>query len=423
MLTDFKVFWKLKYVLFLLLIISCKKENVDIKHDSKEESKNYLGEKSYSVGSYQTTPVKIDVAPDGGYVVAGSASEKEGEEYPFFLSLNDSLQPGFILYPAYSEIQTRTVGFVKLTDGYVLLSTTADSPIENDDGVCLTKISFSGEIIWEKKYFLGAISYGSNITRGINNTIVLACEQEASTPDHRYYSIIARIDGNGELIWNFSIHTEFVNRPETITTDEEDDYVAIIDDITMCDTCRQDLFSVPVVYKIDKNGEILWKKELESDNGRGWTSIAAIDGNNDIVVAHEPGNQIGSFYYNDKLLLKLDNSGQIIWQTMLKNEMFEGRTVNAGGFEQMREIVFDEENNIYVVGNINEDKFFGPRRLAIAKFSPAGEVLKTKIYKDELQYQGVSIHSIPDDRLVVLSMKYFPWEFAVFYINDELEIQ
>jgi hypothetical protein len=52
----------------------------------------------------------------------------------------------------------------------------------------------------------------------------------------------------------------------------------------------------------------------------------------------------------------------------------------------------------------------------------SGEVLKTKIYKEESEYQGISIKSISDERLIVLSWKYFPYEIAVFYINADLKM-
>lgn len=420
-------FTELKYFLFLLLvisIISCNKGNDNIEDDNITDKEDviFLGEKTFHIGNYQTIPVIIEQAKDSGFVVVGYASDKEGEEYPFLMLLNDSLKQTNILYPAYNEIQTRAMGLAILSDGYVILSTTSESPTETNDGVRLTKVSFEGEKIWEKKYFSGVISVGPNIASDRSNSIIVGCEQ-ALTPDYRFYSRIARIDSDGNLLWNFDMYPGILNQPSTIVTNKQDDYIAIIDSITDCWACEQSRVSVPIVHKINKEGKILWKKRLDSNNGKGWISIAAIDNNNDIVIAYEPGNRDGSFYYNNKVIIKINNSGNIIWQTTLKKEMFEGRTDNSGGFEEMREITIDNKNNIYVIGNINEDFYWGPRRLAIAKLNTSGEVIKTKIYKEESEYWGMSIKSSLNDKLIVLAWKYFPYEMAVFYINSELEIQ
>lgn len=336
--------------------------------------------------------------------------------------LNDSLNQRSILYPAYNEIQTRAMGLAKLSDGYVILSTTSESPTETNDGVRLTKVSFDGEIIWEKKYFSGVISVGPNITTDKDNSIIVACEQ-ALTPDYRFYSKIAIIDSDGNLLWNFDMYPGILNQPRTIITNKQDDYIAIIDSITDCHTCEQDRVLVPIVHKIDKEGKILWKSRLDSDNGRGWSSITAIDNNNDIIITYEPGIKNGGLYNHKKVIMKLNNSGNILWRTTLNKDMFEGITDNSGGFEEMREITLDQENNIYVVGNINENVSWGPRRLAIVKLSTNGEVIKTKIFKEESEYWGMYIESLLDDRLILLAWKYFPYEIAVFYINGELEIQ
>lgn len=423
---SFKASLHLKYLcIFLLLFgtISCDKKDVtDEEEFIDDEIFVPFGEKTFQIGKYQTIPIKIETAKDSGFVVIGYASDMEREEYPFLMLLNDSLKQRKVLFPAFNEIQTRAMGLAKLTDGYVILSTTSESPTETNDGVRLTKVSFDGEIIWEKKYFSGVISVGPNIAVDKDNSVIVACQQ-ALTPDYRFYSRIAKFDSNGNLLWDYDMYPGILNQPGTIVTNKQNDFIAIIDSITDCHTCEQDRVSVPIVHKMDKDGKILWKSRLDSDNGRGWSSIIAIDNNNDIIIAYEPGNQKNSFYYNKKVIIKMDNFGNIIWQTTLDQDMFEGRTDNAGGFEEMREIAIDEKNNIYVIGNINEDIFWGPRRAAIAKLNRNGEVIKTKIYKEDSQYQGLSIESLSNDRLIVLANKYFPYEIAVFYINGELEIQ
>ncbi|GEM_PF-5142274 len=420
---------ELKYILILILITalmsSCSKEEVVTENEDIIDDKieNLFGEKTFHVGSYDTYPVKIETAVNNNeFVILGTAREQEDGEYPFLAILNDSLVSRKLLYPAYSEIYTSAQGLAKLSDGYVILSSNGSTQLQGNDGIRLTKVSFEGEKIWEKEYFSGVLSVGPNITTDNDNCIMVALEQ-AFPFDVPFYSRLARFDSDGNLLWDFDMYHGLLNQPKSVVTNKLNEYIVIIDSITDCHTCMQDRVVIPIVHKIDKEGNILWKKRLESNNGRGWKAIADIDNNNDIIIAHEPGSLEGSIYHNKLIITKLDSSGNTIWSTSIKKEMFKGRTDYSTGFAEVHEIEIGHDNNIYVIGYINEQIFFGPHRLAIAKLNTNGEVIKTKIYNEESQYWGMSIKSLSDDKLIVLAKKFWPYEIAVFYIDSELEIR
>ena len=93
----------------------------------------------------------------------------------------------------------------------------------------------------------------------------------------------------------------------------------------------------------------------------------------------------------------------------------------------MREIAFDAENNIYVLGYISENSSSGPQRLAIAKLSYNGEVIKIKVFKNEFEhqginyeYQGISIKSVSDNKFIVLAARHSPYAISVFYLGSDL---
>jgi outer membrane protein assembly factor BamB len=378
--------------ILILLNISCSKQEPDPKSDVPKT----LGEKTFQIGAYQTWPEIIDKAHDNGYVVAGTAADAENEYYPFLTLLDDSLKVRKTLFPAYTSAMAWTQGLTRVYDGYVLLSTYGGNQ-DYTYGVYLTKISFSGSILWEKEYFSGVITWGPNICSDSDNSIIVMCEQ-AATPDYKFYSRIAKLDSEGTLLWSFDIDPGYLNQPETIITDKQDNYIAIVDSITDNFGAGETRVSVPVVSKINKDGETIWKKRLDSDNGLGWRSIALADKDNNIIVAHQPGGQ--------NVVLKVDPSGNTIWKRTL--------TGDFNPFERMKEITVDSENNIYIVGETG-----GLKMLALIKLSPAGEPLLKKLYKvQNSEYIGYSIKTVTENKLVILSLKYSPFVAAVFFMTN-----
>lgn len=378
--------------LFIISICGCKKQEPD----KQENIKKSLGEKTFKVGSYQTWSQVIDFAHGSGYVVAGTAADEENGNYPFLSLLDDSLRVTKVLYPACTLNPAWTQGLAVLSDGYVILSTYGGN-LDYTYGVYLTKISFTGDIIWQKEYFSGVLSWGPNITSDSDNSILILCEQ-AYSPDYNYYSHIAKIDTNGNLLWSNDFFPEVLNRPETIITDKQDNYIAIIDSIT------DNNGTMPVVHKINKDGTILWTKALESNNGLGWLARAKVDNDNNIIIAHQPGS--------NNSVLKLDPSGNILWKSTINQ--------NIISFAYMRDITVDNENNIYIIGDSNS-----PSWLALARISPAGEVLNSKLYRDYVptsEYYGNSIKYISGKNLVVLTTKYQPIQVSVFFMNNAFEL-
>ena len=274
---------------------------------------------------------------------------------------------------------------------------------DNTYGVYLTKISFTGSIIWEKECFSGFFTTGRNISTDSENSIVILCEQTLP-PDYKFYSRIAKMDSDGNLLWSNDFYPEHLNQPETIITDKQDNYIAIIDSITDHFGAGETRVSVPVVNKISKDGTILWTKRLDSDNGLAWISRASVDNDNNIIIAHQPGSE--------NVVLKLDPSGNTLWKKTLTSDII--------GFERMREVTVDNENNILIIGDSSPPKY-----LALLSLSPGGEVTSKKLYHklhDAHEYYGNSIKKVSDIKIVVATTKFSPLETSVFYMSSGFDI-
>ncbi len=243
----------------------------------------------------------------------------------------------------------------------------------------------------------GYSTWGPNISSDSDNSIVILCQQTLP-PDYKSYSRISKIDSDGNLLWSNDFYPEILNQPETIITDKQDNYIAITDSITDHYGAGETRVSVPVVNKINKDGTTLWTKTLDSDNGLAWITRASIDNDNNIIIAHQPGFK--------NVVLKLDPSGNTLWKTTLTSDII--------GFERMREVTVDNENNIYIIGYSNS-----PRWVALVSLSPDGVVLHKRLYNEEgSEYYGNSIKYVSDKKLVLLTTKYSPLKASVFYMSN-----
>jgi outer membrane protein assembly factor BamB len=382
--------------LIILVSSGCKKQS----NEKPDNTTKRIGEKLIQVGTYQTWAEVIHFAIDKGYVVAGTASNAESEGHPYLALIDDTLHVTKVLYPACNLNYASTQGLAKLSDGYVILSTYSGSQ-DNTYGVYLTKISITGNIIWEKEYLSGFSSWGPNITTDSDNSIIILCEQTLP-PDYKFYSRIVKLDSDGNVLWSNDFFPDVLNQPETIITDHQENYIAIIDSITDHFGPGEDRVSVPVVHKISKDGTILWTKTLESDNGRGWSSRATADNDNNIIITHESQSQY--------VVLKLDQNGNQIWKSTITNDILD--------LARMREVIADNENYLYVIG---DSKF--QNRTALLRITPDGTVSKTKEYPtDGTVYTGNSIKYVPDKKVIVLSTRCSPYEASVIYMSNGFEI-
>lgn len=125
---------------------------------------------------------------------------------------------------------------------------------------------------------------------------------------------------------------------------------------------------IPFVVKFDNGGNILWQKFYEhSDPNRGYKMCdgLAVDKNDDSVyVSVNVDDLIGSSF-----LLKLDSSGNIVWQ----REIYDGV-----GNDRLYAIAISDSGNVYIAGATNSQGAGGNEGIVI-KFDSSGNQLWQKI--------------------------------------------
>lgn len=310
-------------------IILAGSSNSDISYDKTENSRgaldfwvvkiNSLGtiiwDKTYGGSGYERL-MTIDKLNDneliiGGYSnsdISGDKNENSRGNYDYWMLKIDG--NGSIIWQ--KTIGGSNVDILRSLkydlDGNILLAGESNSTISGDrtisqplsGDIWLLKLSNSGSIIWQKSFLAENIS---NILVNSSNEYVLLVTRPWSTLplktsqlSYTIFSIIFKIDNNGNMIWNY---TNYGANPDNITSDlieVEDGYVYT----------SNYQYSIPikaVVSKISLSGSLVWNHFFETDSNEQIPSICK--SNNGLVcVVNSAANSFGdktenSFGQND----------------------------------------------------------------------------------------------------------------------------
>lgn len=317
-------------------IILAGYSNSDISYDKTENSRggfdfwvvkiNSMGtiiwDKTYGGSGYERL-MTIDKLNDneliiGGYSnsnVSGDKNENSRGNYDYWILKIDG--NGSIIWQ--KTIGGSNVDILRSLkydqDGNILLAGESNSTISGDrtisqplsGDIWLLKLSNSGSIIWQKSFLAENIS---NILVNSSNDYVLLVTRPWSTLplktsqlSYSTYSIIFKIDNNGNMIWNY---TNYGANPDNITSDlieVEDGYVYT----------SNYQYSIPikaVVSKISFSGNLIWNHFFETDSNEQISSICK--GNNGLIcVVNSAANSFGdktenSFGQNDYWVVKFN---------------------------------------------------------------------------------------------------------------------
>lgn len=197
----------------------------------------------------------------------------------------------------------------------------------NYDSSCagFTKYSAAGDSIWTTNVLPdsgGNLHINYMLSDSAGNIYVLL-QQNFLVPDDSFQfgAVILVLDKNGNMLWKKNLD---VDTPRKLIFDNESNIIAI----TIGDG---------IIMKLKSDGDSLW-----SINTNTLLTDIAVDDYNNIIVSGYTGG-IGYFDYRTQ---KFSPDGSLIW----------GREFNSN--ESLRDfatgIALDKDNNIYVTGSCND---------------------------------------------------------------------
>lgn len=291
-------------------------------------------------------------------------------------------------------------------------------------GLVVFKVSSSGEILWKKELEIEDYNYLSQIELSPDGGIFILGETYNTGTGTRFF--LAKMDENGNVLWNrcYSAISSRIDvlsngnilfagfgsggiRISLLNQNGEEIKTKIIE-ITeaFVDYVFQDLsgnflisFRKSTDYdlnfflvKMDENLNFLWEKKYLSPS----TNICL-----DIEEA-EDGYFLGAWLYNSQIggfdvgLLKIDYSGNILWQKSFKIKNFN----SFGSMAKTR------DGNLLIIGSSRTDPFSNDSVVFILKLDPSGNLLWQRVYVGKNYDYGGDILISQNSDIVFLTTTY-----------------
>ncbi|MCX7981523.1 MAG: hypothetical protein N2572_01250 [Syntrophales bacterium] len=316
-------------------------------------------------------------ADDGGYVLTG---QMEGDDYIGRLVVIKVDARGTILWqqakaaPLGRGFYACGFSIQKSPDKGFLISGTVSYPfVSIGRSGSLTfpyvmKIDNSGNILWEKYYWEQHPPKGSlnekgeyvftddgrvnNVQAGshIKNNEVLAARAKSrgyflaftnrlNVARDRHMSKLMRIDENGNVVWEKSIHKDIGLDVFVFGISETADDGVIITGYTRTRNLKwQGEYEVGYLIKFDADGNQQWKRYF-GDTTLGRSSVASdfIEPRPNYIRQTSDGGYIVSGYtsFSRMILMKFDKNGNIMWDRVIAgryNYAFCTQQTSDGGF-------------------------------------------------------------------------------------------
>lgn len=331
-------------MVFLLLIISCKRPTAPSDHNT-----GILWTKTYG-GEYDDYGYSVQQSSDGGYIVVGSTKAPGFSDYDVFLIKTDAngktlwskTYSGFGSNIGYSVLQTSDGGYIIAGQDYI--NTTFDSDVyliktdekgdtlwtkhhgrgqgieagismqETSDGgyiivgttdyvfptpgeVLLIKTNMDGDTLWTRIFDFG--DYGACVQQSDDGGYIITGASSTNYGTQKMDVFLIKTDESGNMLWSRTYGGEKSEEGKSVIQTSDGGYVVTgtVFNGTEC----------TFFMKTDAVGDTLWTKMYEG--GQGYSVLQTPDGG--YIIAGNTAFNSTSLY--DIMILKADSDGHIMW--------------------------------------------------------------------------------------------------------------
>ncbi|PHR73726.1 MAG: hypothetical protein COA67_02685 [Lutibacter sp.] len=355
---------KFIYILFLIVTISCTKENEasgDLFQGEIKSIKTFGGSKNETANDIISTV-------DGGYAVLGytqsndiDITDKINESYDYWLLKFDEENQLLWSKTYGGTADERGQSIIQTTDNGYLISGFSKS---NDEDVSINfgsndywvaKLDATGTIIWEKSFgFSGtdqAFSSIQTLDGGylITGTLdVTASNQQGNDKNSKhaggdYWAI--KLDVNGTKQWRRFFGGSNTDTANDVIQTSDNGFIMV----GLSDSSDIDISNAKGAYdfwivKIDSEGTLVWEKSYggeETDQAYGITKTS--DGNFIVTGDTRSSNlDIETNYGSaDIWAIKINPLGDIIWK----------KNFGGASFDTSKDIIPSQNGGFYITGN------------------------------------------------------------------------
>ncbi|OGI20550.1 MAG: hypothetical protein A2287_11075 [Candidatus Melainabacteria bacterium RIFOXYA12_FULL_32_12] len=274
-----------------------------------------------------------------------------------------------------SDAAKNDLGYaIALDDGGNVYITGESGSASNTD-VAVIKLDSDGGLVWQKRFKPNGSS-GTDIGWGIaindGNIYVTGQTYNGEIASANNDIFILKLDSNGGILWQRRFNasnTDSDDQGYGITLDDQENvYVSGYSDLDHL-----------VMIKVNSSGTLQWAKRYHSDGDHNRGSIVIHDGN-----IYIPGTKEGWPNARNFTVVKMDLNGTVLWQKMY----------DATDHDQDygKGIEVDSTGNIYVTGH----SFTGANDAAILKLDSSGDIIWDKRFNatddGEDIFQGIKLN-------------------------------
>ncbi len=272
--------------------------------------------------------------------------------------------------------------------------------------VWIAKVSHLGELIWERSLGGSGNDYGKVIKATPDGGYILCLYTESSDGDVSHNNgnrdiWIVKLDAFGEILWERSLGGSKNDIGNAIQVTSDGGYI-------VCGYTGSSNGDVSVNYggrdiwvvKLDSLGEILWERSLGGSEADTGTSIQLTSDGGYIVCGYtfsNDGDVSMNFGTEDIWLVKLDSSGEILWDR------------NLGGTrrDKARAIQVTADGGYIVCGQTGSndghvsDGSYGDWNIWVVRLNSLGEIVWEKSIGRSSIDVGLDIQATTDGNYIV----------------------
>lgn len=160
--------------------------------------------------------------------------------------------------------------------------------------ILIIKLTADGDLLWAKNIKVLDFNEGLNIIETADGGYLICGETEIFNA--LKYSVLIKLDADGNLLWNKNYTSGYDTFPWTLTETSDHHYVVAGRTYSFHD--------LTFIFCVDSDGNLVWEKE-NTENGVWFFSVTTPDSN--IVLAGKHFPDMGAS------IMKLSNNGDLIW--------------------------------------------------------------------------------------------------------------
>ena len=282
---------------------------------------------------------------DGGYALLGYSDSSDGD-----VSSNNGNRDFWLVKINASGVlswqksfgyegEDEGVSIIETYDNHLMLSGVLDVTASGGEGnqgrfstrhaggdYWAIKITPTGDIVWSRFYGGTFTDSPTGIKETLNDGLISVGGSDSNDVDisnnkGSYDFWIVKSDRNGDIVWEKSFGGSEIDEARDVISDGTGNHIIVGDtrsndqDVAF-NNGAADLW----VIKVSNSGELLWNTSIGGSNFDVARSISTTF-NNEFIIAGSSRSSNGDVSknqgQNDAWVLKLDNSGQLLWETTI----------------------------------------------------------------------------------------------------------